>query len=338
MQLLPVASLKPYNTLGLDYQCQHLCLIDSTQELKALFTKGINGPYLILGGGSNVVLTADFAGTVIVIRTTGKVMTDNGQDYLLSVAAGENWHDLVEWTLQQGVGGLENLGLIPGSVGAAPVQNIGAYGLELAEVCDWVEYLDLTDLAIKRISGKECEFAYRESVFKGRLKGKAVITQVGLRLPKQWQPRLDYGPLKGFVGKAVSAQEVFDTVCQVRSTKLPDPNQLGNAGSFFKNPVINSTHYHQLLEQYPSMVAYRLTEGDYKLAAGWLIEQAGLKGYVLGDAAVHDQQALVLVNQGQASGDDICQLASYVKQQISRLFGVALEIEPRIIGAEGEKE
>ncbi|WP_394205916.1 UDP-N-acetylmuramate dehydrogenase [Shewanella waksmanii] len=331
-------SLKAFNTLGLDYRCQRLCIIDSTEELLTLFTEGMTEPYLVIGGGSNVVFTENFAGTVIVINSKGVTIDEDENLYKLSVAAGEDWHQFVEKTLNDGMPGLENLALIPGCIGAAPVQNIGAYGVELADVCAWVEYLDTTELTLKRLAVDECQFAYRESIFKGNLKGKAIITHVGIHLAKSWQPTLDYGPLKRFIDEPVQAIDIFNEVCQVRSTKLPDPKVLGNAGSFFKNPIVSKSVYLALKQQYPQIVAFAVSDSEVKLAAGWLIEHAGLKGFTIGDASVHEQQALVLVNNGHATGSQIIQLAEHVKQLVAEQYGVQLEVEPRIIGAKCEKE
>lgn len=232
--------------------------------------------------------------------------------------------------------GLENLALIPGTVGAAPIQNIGAYGVEFCDVCDWVEYLDVESGDLLRLTVDECEFSYRESIFKGSLRDKAVITAVGLRLPKAWQPKLAYGPLQSFNAETVTPREIFDRVCEVRSEKLPNPEVLGNAGSFFKNPIVSASVYIELAQRFPSIVGYAQPDGDVKLAAGWLIEHAGLKGFALGNAGVHAKQALVLVNLGHATGQDICRLALHVIARVNEVFGVKLEAEPRIMGLTGE--
>jgi UDP-N-acetylmuramate dehydrogenase len=266
----------------------------------------------------------------------GIKVSEDEEAFYLEVEAGETWHEFIEFTLEHGMFGLENMALIPGTVGAAPIQNIGAYGVELCDMCDWVEYLDLPTGELVRIRAEECQFAYRESIFKDKLRNLAVITSVGFRLAKHWQPRLTYGPLQSFDSATVSARDIFDRVCQVRSTNLPDPAVLGNAGSFFKNPIVSAACYLDLAQQFPTIVGYAQADATVKLAAGWLIEQAGLKGFVLGNVGVHDKQALVLVNRGGATGRDICRLALHVIERVQDKFGVALEAEPRIIGASGE--
>ncbi|NMH67074.1 UDP-N-acetylmuramate dehydrogenase [Shewanella salipaludis] len=332
-------SLLSLNTLGLAQSCAELHPVHSTAELTAtclsLLERGL--PFLILGGGSNLVFTEDFDGAVVQVLSKGIEVTQDAEHYFLRVQAGESWHELVSYSLQQGIAGLENLALIPGTVGAAPIQNIGAYGLELCDICDWVEYLDFSDGQIKRLTADDCEFGYRDSVFKGRLRDKAAITSVGLRLSKDWQPRLSYGPLQEFDCERVTPQQIFERVCEVRREKLPDPAALGNVGSFFKNPIISAATYHALAQTHCRIVAYAQDDGRVKLAAGWLIEAAGLKGYRRGAAAVHDKQALVLVNLGGANGNDICQLALDVIARVRTEFGLLLEPEPRIMGRHGER-
>jgi UDP-N-acetylmuramate dehydrogenase len=331
-------SLKPFNTLGLAQYCANILEVHSTEQLidVCLDLAVRREPMLVLGGGSNLVLIDDFRGTVVRVMSLGVEVEQDESSYHLSVAAGESWHELIEFCLAQGMPGLENMALIPGTVGAAPIQNIGAYGIELCDVCAWVEYLDLHSGKLVRLSNAECEFSYRDSIFKGRLRERAVITRVGLCLPKLWRPNLSYGPLQEFDANSVTARDIFDTVCQIRRQKLPDPAVLGNAGSFFKNPMIDADEYLMLAQRFPNIVGYAQADGRVKLAAGWLIDTAGLKGYVLGHVAVHQQQALVLVNLGGGTGQEICQLALYVIEQVKRKFGVVLEPEPRIIGATGE--
>lgn len=331
-------SLAPFNTFGVNQSCLSLIEVHTKAELQAaclsLYQSKL--PMLILGGGSNIVFTNDFNGTVVRVLTTGIGVTEDARYFYLDVAAGENWHELVTFTLNNNMAGLENLALIPGTVGAAPIQNIGAYGVELCDICHWVEYLDLDSGLLLRLSADECEFSYRESIFKGRLRDKAVITAVGLRLPKTWQPRLAYGPLQSFSVETVTPRQIFERVCEVRGEKLPDPKILGNVGSFFKNPIINASAYLELAQRFPNIVGYAQPNGAVKLAAGWLIEHAGLKGFALGNAGVHAKQALVLVNLGNATGEDICRLALHVIEQVHEVFGVMLEAEPRIMGWTGE--
>lgn len=331
-------SLKSFNTFGLAQSCKELVAADSKAAIKDICLPiwQRQEPMLVLGGGSNVVFTDDFHGTVVRILSKGIKLSQDESFFYLEVEAGENWHELVEFTLDRNMPGLENLALIPGTVGAAPIQNIGAYGVELCDVCDWVEYLDLESGEFIRLTANECQFAYRESIFKGALRNCAVITAVGIRLAKDWQPKLAYGPLQSFDSLTVTAWDIFERVCQVRREKLPDPMVLGNAGSFFKNPIISAATYLELALRFPSVVGYAQTNGDVKLAAGWLIEHAGLKGFVLGKVAVHDKQALVLVNRGGATGQDICRLALHVIERVEAVFGVTLEAEPRVIGLIGE--
>ncbi|MGI2081134.1 UDP-N-acetylmuramate dehydrogenase [Shewanella putrefaciens] len=331
-------SLKSFNTFGLSQCCSALVEAHSKEDIKHICLPlwQDQQPLLVLGGGSNVVFTDDFHGTVVRVLSKGIKVSEDAVYFYLEVEAGENWHELVEFTLANGMPGLENLALIPGTLGAAPIQNIGAYGVEFCDVCDWVEYLDLDSGDFFRLTATECQFSYRESIFKGALRGRAVITAVGLRLVKQWQPHLAYGPLQSFDPASVTAADIFNKVCQVRREKLPDPNVLGNAGSFFKNPIVSAACYLELSQRFSTIVGYAQADGSVKLAAGWLIEQAGLKGFILGKAAVHDKQALVLVNRGGATGQDICRLAQHVIERVNDTFGVLLEAEPRIIGVTGE--
>ena len=330
-------SLSSLNTLGVDQSCEQLIIASTTESLISYAQQAYcdQRPFLILGGGSNIVLTDDFNGLVIKVDTHGIDITEDDEHYFLSVAAGEDWHQLVTLTVEQGLAGLENLALIPGTVGAAPIQNIGAYGVEFSKICDWVEYHDFDTQMLYRVSVEECQFGYRDSIFKGELKNKCVIVRVGLKLSKQWQPEISYGPLKGFNPQSVTAKDIYKRVCDIRNSKLPNPSEIGNVGSFFKNPVVSLAIYQALLERFPNIVAYPVIDG-MKLAAGWLIDQAGLKGYKMGCTGVHHQQALVLVNHGGASGKDIIELASYVAEKVLHTFGVQLEVEPRLIGNNGE--
>lgn len=333
---MPV-SLARFNTFGLPAHCQQLILAHTQAELvtACLQHAADDVPPLILGGGSNVLLLEDYQGTVIKVATKGIAVVEDEQSYRLTVAAGESWHGLVEFCLARNIAGLENLALIPGTVGAAPIQNIGAYGVEFASVCDWVEYLDLNTGRIQRLSHDQCLFRYRDSIFKGALRGQAVVVQVGIVLSKFWQPNLSYGPLQSLAGQA-SSQAIFDTVCRVRQEKLPDPEVTGNVGSFFENPVINAQHFAQLQQRYADIVGYPQPSGEIKLAAGWLIDSLGLKGYAVGDAAVHQQQALVLVNRGAASSSDVLALAQHICQRVKAAFDVNLVMEPRAYNARGE--
>lgn len=331
-------SLSAFNTLGLNHYCEQLIKLETKQQLINHCCDCYQSakPFLVLGGGSNLVFTEDFHGTVLQVNSKGVKVSESDEHFFLEVEAGENWHDLVATTLKQGIFGLENLALIPGVVGAAPIQNIGAYGCEFAQFCDWVEYVDLTSGDLVRLTAEQCHFGYRDSIFKQELKNSAVITAVGLKLTKKWQPCLRYGPLQSFNSDSVSAQMIFDQVCEVRMDKLPDPAKLGNVGSFFKNPIVGLSAWNRLKLSYPELVAYAVSDTHMKLAAGWLIDQAGLKGFSVGQAAIHKRQALVIINLGGATGSDVCQLALAVIDKVYDLFGVKLEAEPRIINATGE--
>ncbi|MCL1060512.1 UDP-N-acetylmuramate dehydrogenase [Shewanella gelidimarina] len=332
-------SLKSHNTFGLEHSCRELITAKTTEQLISccLALYQAKEPMLVLGGGSNVIFCDDFKGTVVLVETRGIEIAETEDFHLLSVAAGENWHELICFCLAQDIAGLENLALIPGKVGAAPIQNIGAYGVELTDICDWVEYVELATGKHIRLNAKDCQFAYRDSIFKQQLLGKALITRVGFKVAKVWTPKLDYGPLKALKNTNVTPREVFDCICQTRMTKLPDPNKVGNAGSFFKNPVIANHQFNALVHQFPSIVGYPLGMANTKVAAGWLIENAGLKGYQVGGAAVHQDQALVLINRDNATSNDILTLAQHVVDCIEDKFGIKLEPEPRMIAATGER-
>ncbi|WDL82383.1 UDP-N-acetylmuramate dehydrogenase [Aeromonas bestiarum] len=337
MKLTPHASLLTLNTLALDAHCLWLAEVAQVDDLQQLVTKPelTDLPRLVLGGGSNVLFCNDFAGLVVLNRLKGIQLQDGGEHWLLHVAAGEEWHQLVCHALQQGWYGLENLALIPGTVGAAPVQNIGAYGVELASFCTYVEAFNWQSGQLERIDAADCHFGYRDSIFKHEYQDSHFITAVGLRLPKAWTPVLGYGPLAA-LGDAPTAQAIFDTVCATRRAKLPDPAVLGNAGSFFKNPVVTRALADTLKQQYPHMPCYPAGEGQAKLAAGWLIDQCGLKGFAIGRAAVHQEQALVLVNLGGASAMELIALAAHVRDSVEQKFGVVLKHEVRFMGLTGE--
>jgi UDP-N-acetylmuramate dehydrogenase len=331
-------SLLKHNTLGLEQSCDELFVVDSKASLieTCLSLYHSDKALMILGGGSNVVFTEDFAGSVVKIATKGIAVEQEGDEVLLIVEAGESWHELVAYCVEHNFYGIENLALIPGTVGAAPIQNIGAYGVEFSQVCHSVEFLDLDSSQLFEISAEDCQFDYRESIFKQQLKHKAVITAVKIRLTKVWEPQLDYSPLSSLDSATVSPKQLFDLVCQIRQSKLPDPTVLGNVGSFFKNPIVNTDKFKALKDKFPELIGYSLEHDLVKLAAGWLIENAGLKGFSIGGASVHQQQALVLVNSANATGNDICQLALHVIDVIEQRFEISLETEPRMMAQFGE--
>ena len=337
------SSLKAFNSFLIDANAHllfHFRAMSQLPDLLALIKKvqAEHKPILVLGGGSNTLFCEDFKGLVIRVELLGVKCHDDGQYHLLHVAAGENWHQLVTDTIDQGLYGLENLALIPGVVGSAPVQNIGAYGVEFKDFCATVDYIDLMDGELKTLTSEDCLFAYRDSIFKNALKGRALITGVTLRLPKLWSPLCRYGLLQELeqAGAEITAQQIFDNVCRIRSEKLPDPSILGNAGSFFKNPIVSDNLSAQLLSHYPDMPHYPQGDGCVKLAAGWLIDQCGLKGYQIGGAAVHQAQALVLINTGNASAQDVIALAWFVREQVLQKFAVLLDHEVRFVNEQGE--
>ncbi|QUM74983.1 UDP-N-acetylmuramate dehydrogenase [Moritella sp. 24] len=334
MQILKNHNLKPYTSFGVDAYAAQFVTVTTLTELKSALA--LPTPQrLILGGGSNLLFCDDFDGLVIRICLTGITVNESASDVVsLHVSAGENWHEFVQWTLAQGYDGLENLALIPGVVGAAPVQNIGAYGVELGDVCDYVDVLNIETLAVRRYTPEECQFGYRDSIFKRELKDRAVIIAVGIKLAKPWVAKINYGPLAS-LGADASAVAIFKQVCLTRQQKLPDPNKLGNAGSFFKNPIINKIQFSAIAALHPHMPHYPAGD-DIKLAAGWLIDQCELKGYQQGGAQVHTEQALVIVNTGSATATDIIVLAKHIQTTVLARFGVELHHEVRFMGRDGE--
>jgi UDP-N-acetylmuramate dehydrogenase len=291
-------------------------------------------PKLMLGKGSNVLFTQPYQGVVLINKLKGIIIDQDDQCYRLHVSGGEDWPELVENLVDQDIPGLENLAMIPGCAGSAPIQNIGAYGVEFKDVCDYVDYLCLESLLVKRIAVSECEFGYRDSIFKRQLLNKAIVVAVGIRLNKQWQPRLNYGPLLSLTNTA-SLKQIFDQICTVRREKLPDPSATGNAGSFFKNPVVSMPFFNALQERYPHIIAYQAGD-EMKLAAGWLIDQCGLKGIMVGGAQVHPNQALVLINKHNASSTDVIELADLIRTRVFQRYGVELEHEVRFFDTHQE--
>lgn len=335
MQITSHTSLAPFHTFGIEQPCQHLAVVSSIDELKALYQspEWQSVPKLFLGKGSNMLFTEPYQGLVIINQLQGKQVTQTDDAYHLHIAGGEDWPELVAWCVDNGFDGLENLALIPGCAGSAPIQNIGAYGVELADVCEYVDVLCLESFEIKRLSNEECLFGYRDSIFKHALYEKGIVVAIGLKLSKYWQANTQYGPLKDIENP--TAKAIFERVCQVRMEKLPDPEQTGNAGSFFKNPVISLEQHQMLNESYPNMVAYPADNG-MKVAAGWLIDQCGLKGECEGGAQVHPNQALVIVNKNNATASDVVKLAARVRDAVWQRYEISLEHEVRFMGALGE--
>ena len=331
-------SLKPYNTFGLPAVAQTLVRVAGDPDVRQIVDHPTLGraPKFVLGGGSNIILTRDMPQVVIKVEVRGmRLLAERADAWIVEAGAGENWHDFVAWTLAQGWPGLENLALIPGTVGAAPVQNIGAYGVELQ---DRFESLDAVDLLTGRsvVLGSEiCAFGYRDSVFKHSLRQRSVITRVRYRLPRPWRPVVGYLDLERKMAEtgihAPGAQQVFDWVCAIRRAKLPDPALIGNAGSFFKNPVVSPEQCRDIIGRDPEVVHYPLPDGSIKLAAGWLIDACGWKGKTVGQAGVYEKQALVLVNRGDAIGSEVMTLARAIQESVYGRFGIRLEPEPVVV-------
>lgn len=294
----------------------------------------VNLPIVVLGAGSNVLFVEDFEGVVLINKLEGVEITENTDNFFIEAKAGENWHNLVEFALKNKIYGLENLALIPGTVGAAPVQNIGAYGVEFADFCDFVEGVDLETGQIKRFYKEECRFGYRNSIFKEELKNNFVITKVGLKLSKNIELKTNYGELVT-LKEPCTPENVFDLVCKIRQEKLPNPDKYGNAGSFFKNPVISQEKGEKLKLKYPQMPYFEQKEG-YKIPAGWLIENSGLNDYIVGGASIYEKHKLILINKDKAKACEVVKLASKVQKKVKEKFHITLEPEVRFIGKKGE--
>ena len=338
MQVEQGVSLKPFNTFGLPAVAHTLVRIAGDADVRRVVDHPQYGlaPKFVLGGGSNIVLTRDMPQLVLKVEVQGRRLVEERADaWIVEAGAGEPWHGFVDWTLAQGFPGLENLALIPGTVGAAPVQNIGAYGVELA---DRFESLDAVDLVTGRsvtLGPAICAFGYRDSVFKHSLAHRTVITRVRFRLPKPWRPVLGYLDLERKVAETgiaePSPRQIFDWICAIRRAKLPDPAVVGNAGSFFKNPVVSVEQCRDIIGRDPEIVHYPLPDGTVKLAAGWLIDACGWKGKSIGRAGVYEKQALVLVNRGGAIGSEVMTLARAIEESVYGRFGIRLEPEPVVV-------
>ena len=337
MQIQQNISLKQYNTFGIDVSAKYFSIFSTLSELqKVLSQESVNKErMLILGGGSNILLTQNFDGLVIKNELKGiNVIQEDDEHVYVKANAGENWHSFVLHCIRHGYAGAENLSLIPGNVGAAPMQNIGAYGVEIKDIFYDLNAYHLKDKTIVNFSSKECAFGYRESIFKGKYKGQFVITDVTFRLNKKAVFNTSYGAiqqeLENMQVKEISIANISQAVINIRSSKLPDPKVIGNAGSFFKNPTISKQHFEEIKNQFPGVVGYPIND-QIKVAAGWLIEQCGWKGYRKGDAGCHAKQALVLVNYGHAKGIEIFELSSEILLSIKKKFDIALEREVNII-------
>ncbi|WP_043316366.1 UDP-N-acetylmuramate dehydrogenase [Microbulbifer sp. HZ11] len=328
--------LQPFNTMTIAAQARYFCSVTSLEQLRdALrFARDRQLPILPLGGGSNIVLTGDFPGLALHLGMLGVDLRDTEDGVRVRAAAGENWHQLVMRTVESGYGGLENLALIPGNIGAAPIQNIGAYGVELKDHFEQLTAMEIATGELVTFTARECAFGYRDSLFKGEAKDRYLICEVVLKLHRGWQPRIDYPALQQHFEahetslESLTPQQVAEAVIDIRNSKLPNPLEIPNTGSFFKNPVVSEAQYTAIKKTYPNVVAYAAGNG-WKLAAGWLIDQAGWRGFRRDGVGVHDRQALVLVNPGHRAGQQVVDLARDIAEDIQVKFGVTLEPEPR---------
>jgi UDP-N-acetylmuramate dehydrogenase len=332
------ATLREHNTFGFDVSTQYLVHLTEVVDVPELIQKAQkdNLPWQIFGGGSNLVLAKDLVGYTGLMEIKGRqFLKETATHFYIEAMAGESWHELVLWSLDNHYDGLENLALIPGTVGAAPIQNIGAYGLELAQVFDSLCAFDTLSNKFVKLSKDACDFSYRNSIFK-KEPGRYVVVSVCFALPKGWKANLSYAELKKAFQdqEKVLAKDIFEKVCEIRQAKLPDPQLIGNAGSFFHNPVVNYQKHLELKKQFPLLVSYPTDagnlEGNWKLAAGWLIDQCGFKGLSQGNVGVYEKQALVLVNHGGGTGPELLKLADTIKQKVKETFGVSLTVEPII--------
>ncbi|MEO4046413.1 UDP-N-acetylmuramate dehydrogenase [Pseudomonas sp. CAU 1711] len=337
LQLREAVSLKPFNTFGVDVHARLFAEARTDEDVRlALVEAERRGLSLLpIGGGSNLLLTGDVEALVLRMASRGlHILEDDGERVVVEAEAGEPWHPFVLWSLEQGLSGLENLSLIPGTVGAAPMQNIGAYGVEIKDLFVGLTALDRRSGELHEFALDDCAFAYRDSLFK-RQPGRWLILRVRFALSRQAALHLDYGPVRQRLQQdgieAPTAQDVSRAICAIRSEKLPDPAELGNAGSFFKNPLVPAALAERIRAEHADLVSYPAGEGQVKLAAGWLIERAGWKGYRQGDAGVHRLQALVLVNYGAATGAQLLELARRIQADIHQRFAVELEIEPNVL-------
>ncbi len=338
--------LQPHNSFGIVAKARALVRVRGESEVRELLADPEYGsiPKFVLGGGSNIVLTGDVKPLMLKVEVAGRRLIDDGpRATIVEAGAGENWHDFVTWTLDQGWPGLENLALIPGTVGASPVQNVGAYGVELQDRFESLDAMDLFTGKTFTLDAAQCAFGYRDSVFKHMaaqegdlgLAGRALILRVRFRLPKPWKPVLGYLDLQRKIQESgirePTARQVYEWVCAVRSAKLPDPRVIGNAGSFFKNPTVTPEQCLDIIAREPNIVHYPMPDGSVKLAAGWLIDACGWKGKSVGNAGVYEKQALVLVNRGGATGGEVVTLARAIQTSVYERFGIRLEPEPVVI-------
>jgi UDP-N-acetylmuramate dehydrogenase len=331
-------SLKAYNTFSLDYMASRYIIIENEQEAVSLFSdpNTTYDPFLILGSGSNILFTSDFNGTVLHSEINGiRIEVETPEYIIISAGSGVNWDHFVEWCVNKGYGGLENLSLIPGTVGASPVQNIGAYGVEVKDSVEKVRAVSTLDGSIKEFSRHDCRFGYRNSIFKSDEKGKFIVTKVYFKLNSNPLFHLKYGLLAEEVAKLgkTTLKNIRQAIINIRRSKLPDPAIIGNAGSFFKNPVVDNSEAERLKKNFPDVPTFDVQPGSVKLAAGWLIDQCGWKGKRIGNAGVYEKQALILVNHGKATGKEIYCLSEEIKNSVKEKFGIVLEREIELVGS-----
>ena len=337
MQIEEHKSLKDYNTFNIQATARYFSSIGSIEDLKLALQSNIHPDIFILGGGSNMLLTKNIEALVLHINLKGiKIISEDRNSVVLNVMAGENWHEFVQYCIKNDYGGVENLSLIPGNIGTAPIQNIGAYGVELKDVFLDCNTLSIADQSEKKFTKEECKFAYRNSIFKHQKKGKYIITNVTFKLTKNnHRTIIEYGSIKQELENSnihhPSIKDISEVIIKIRESKLPNPNEIGNSGSFFKNPTINNIEFEEFYKNFPTAPFYKLSEFEYKIPAGWLIEKAGFKGQRVGDAGVHKNQALVLVNHGNASGKEILELAKKIQTKVKQDFGILIEPEVNIV-------
>ncbi len=337
MEIKSNFSLKNYNTFGIEAKANQFVGVQNVGDLKAVLEQNKSEKKFILGGGSNMLLTKNIEALVIHVDLKGKKIVKETEDYVwVESQAGENWHEFVLWTIDQNFGGLENMSLIPGNVGTTPVQNIGAYGTEIKDTFVSCEAISIDNQEMRTFSKEECHFGYRESVFKNEEKDKYIITSVIFKLTKRnHKINISYGDISTELAKNnitnPTLKEISNAVIAIRQSKLPDPKELGNSGSFFKNPILLKTDFNKIHQKFPEMKYYEISETEVKVPAGWLIEQAGFKGKRFGDAGVHKNQALVLVNYGNATGEEILNLSREIQKTVFDTFGINIEAEVNII-------
>ncbi len=337
MQIKENISLKPFNTFGIDVSAKYYVSVSNIEELKQILSLKTYTNKLFLGGGSNMLLTKNFDGLVIHINLKGIEIVSEDSDFVyVKASAGENWHEFVVWCINNDFGGIENLSLIPGNVGTAPIQNIGAYGVELKDIFHSCEAMATDTQQLENFTNETCNFGYRDSIFKNKIKGQYIITSVIFKLTKQnHKLHINYGSisteLEAMGISNPTIQQISKVVIAIRESKLPNPKEIGNSGSFFKNPLVSKAHYNKLLKNFKDMPSYTVSEHEVKIPAGWLIEKAGFKGKRFGDYGVHKNQALVLVNYGNAKGSDILNLSKLIQETVQRLFDISIEAEVNIL-------